>query len=142
MRWWKWFLSAPAIGWRYLRRFAITNDVSRIGTSSTSSGKTSESAAAVFITPWIDTQASRKPSASEPESPMNTRAGWKFQRRKPMQAPQIAAASVAEAIRSSDSARTTNVPDAIAQMPAARPSMPSAKLTMFATATMKTIVTG
>ena len=69
-------------------------------------------------------------------------AGWKFQGRKPRQAPQTAAASVAAANRSSDSARMQNVPAEIRHSPAASPSMPSAKLTMLATATMNTTVIG
>jgi hypothetical protein len=38
---------------------STTKEVSRIGTSSTTSGNTTERAAAVFITPAIDIVASR-----------------------------------------------------------------------------------
>ena len=68
--------SAPQGGRRYLSRFMITNEVSRIGTASTSSGATSVMAAAVLSTPSIDSVASRKPSARAPESPMKIFAGW------------------------------------------------------------------
>ena len=59
----------------YFRRLAITNDVSRMGTASTISGKISATVAAVFREPWIATVARTKPSRCEPESPMKIRAG-------------------------------------------------------------------
>jgi hypothetical protein len=73
---------------------------------------------------------------------MKIRAGWKFQPRKPRQAPATAADSTAVVPRSSETARIAKVPAAIAQSPAASPSRPSMKLTTLAIATMNSTVTG
>jgi hypothetical protein len=84
---------------------ATTNDVSRIGTASTSSGSSSTTVDAVFSSPCTDTAPSRKPSASAPESPMKIRAGKKLWRRKPMQAPATIAESIAGSTFPSESER-------------------------------------
>jgi hypothetical protein len=63
-------------------------------------------------------------------------------RRKPRQAPKTIAASTAAPIRPSDRSITQNVAPEIAQTPAASPSSPSRKLTMFITATIPTTVSG
>ena len=73
---------------------------------------------------------------------MKTRAGWKLWRRKPSDAPASEAESNAAPPRSSLSASTQNVIAVIAAMPAARPSMPSMKLTLFIRATIQITVTG
>ena len=125
-----------------MSRRAITNEVSSSGTNSTTSGKPTATAAAVFSTPITETDASTNPIVIEPASPMNTRAGWKLRRRKPMQAPASAATTSAGCTRPSESASTQNVPDEIAPMPAARPSMPSMKLRTFISPTIQTIVSG
>ena len=59
-----------------------------------------------------------------------------------MHAPATIAESTAASILPSESARVANVRPAIAQTPAARPSIPSRKLTMFITATIHTTVSG
>jgi hypothetical protein len=58
-----------------LSRRATTNDVSMIGTASTSSGKKSATVAAVFSSPCTESVASTNPSSIAPESPMKIRAG-------------------------------------------------------------------
>ena len=63
--------------------------------------------------------------------------------RKPIAAPAVSAARMAASRRSeNDSAMIANVAAAIVQTPAARPSAPSVKLTMFATATIPISVSG
>ena len=89
-----------------LSRRATTNDVSRIGTASTSSGRKRTTVDAVFSRPWTETAASRNPSTSAPESPMKIRAGKKLWRRKPMHAPATIAERIAGSIFSSESAST------------------------------------
>ena len=74
-RWYRCHGVGSVSGRPYFRRLAITNDVSRIGTASTSSGKTRATVAAVFSAPWMATVARMKPSRCEPESPMKIRAG-------------------------------------------------------------------
>ena len=97
---------------------------------------------AVFSRPATDTVASVKPSTSAPESPMKIRAGKKLCRRKPMHAPATIAERIAASAFPSESASTENVTPAIPHTPAASPSSPSRKLTMFITATIQTIVSG
>jgi hypothetical protein len=74
-RWYRCHGVGSVSGRPYLSRFAITKDVSRMGTASASSGKKSATVAAVFSAPWIATAARMKPSRCEPESPMKIRAG-------------------------------------------------------------------
>ncbi len=113
-----------------------------IGTASTSSGSSSTTVDAVFRRPWIDTAARMNPRQSAPESPMKIRAGKKLWRRKPRQAPATIAERIAGSGLPRDSARIAYVTPAIPHTPAASPSMPSRKLTMFITATMKSIESG
>ena len=68
---------------------------------------------------------------------MKIRAGKKLWRRKPRQAPRMIAESAAAVGLLSDSEIIAKVPPAIPQTPAARPSRPSRKLTMFITATIQ-----
>ena len=58
-----------------MRRWATTNDVSRIGTASTSSGKNRVTIEAVLSRPCNGIVARTKPSRRAPESPMKIRAG-------------------------------------------------------------------
>ena len=110
-----------------------------IGTARTSSGRSSTTVDAVFRSPWTDTAARRKPRTSAPESPMKIRAGKKLWRRKPMQAPATMAERIAGSVFPSESESTAKVTPAIPHTPAARPSIPSRKLTMFITATIQSI---
>src|SRR6476660_1521018 len=75
-------VEVPAVGLvdrlAVLEAFQDHNEVSRIGSASTISGNTSDTAAAVFRTPWIASAASRYPSISDPESPMKIVAGLKL----------------------------------------------------------------
>src|SRR3954471_8987478 len=79
---------------------------------------------------------------SDPESPMMIVAGWKLYRRKPIAAPATTAATAAVLAWPSEAARIANVMAAMAQKPAARPSIPWMKFTMLAMATIQMIVTG
>ena len=74
-RWCRCERSASNTGRPYLSRLATTNEVSRIGTASTSSGKSSVATAAVLSRPWTDSVPSVNPSSIAPESPMKIRAG-------------------------------------------------------------------
>ena len=139
---WRWDWSAPDTRCPCLSRRATTNDVSMIGTASTSSGRKRTTVDAVFNRPCTETAASRNPSASAPESPMKIRAGKKLWRRKPMHAPATIAERMAGSIFPSESASTAYVLPAMAHTPAASPSMPSRKLTMFMTATIQSTVSG
>ena len=141
-RWWRWKRSGEEIGRPYLSRFATTNEVSMIGTASTSSGRKRTTVDAVFRSPATETEASVKPSTSAPESPMKMRAGKKLWRRNPMHAPATTAERIAASILPSESASIAKVRPAIAQTPDASPSSPSRKLTMFITATIQTTVSG
>ena len=69
-------------------------------------------------------------------------AGWKLYRRKPMAAPATTAATAAVSAWPSEAERIAKVIAAIAQKPAARPSIPSMKFTMLAIATIQRMVTG
>ena len=62
---------------------------------------------------------------------MKTDAGWKLWTRKPSAAPAVIAASTPAASLSRSKAMIANAAAEIAQTPAARPSMPSEKLTTF-----------
>ena len=73
---------------------------------------------------------------------MNTRAGKKLWRRKPSVAPKTIAEKIAAFGFPSESAITENVTPAMPQTPAASPSSPSRKLTMFITATIQMTVKG
>ena len=130
-------MSGAVIGIRYLSRRATTKPVSRIGTARTSSGKKRATVAAVFSRPSTETAASEKPSSIAPESPMKIRAGKKLWRRKPRQAPRMIAENAAAVGLLSDSAIIAKVPPAIPHTPAASPSRPSRKLTMFIMATIQ-----
>ena len=86
-RWWRCERSAVEIDWWYFSRFSTTNDVSMIGTASTSNGRNRTTVDAVFNKPATEIDASVNPSTSAPESPMKIRAGKKLWRRKPTHAP-------------------------------------------------------
>ena len=79
---------------------------------------------------------------------MKIRAGWKFQGRKPTQIPPVIADSSPAAlafpakIPGCRTMYTKNAPEAIAIMPAARPSRPSTRLTAFRIATTQITVSG
>ena len=105
-RWWRWERSAAEIGRPYFSLFATTNDVSMIGTASTSSGRNSTTVEAVFRRPATEIEARVKPRTSAPESPMKMRAGKKLWRRKPMHAPATIAERTAASIFPSESAST------------------------------------
>ncbi len=141
-RWCRCVLSGAVIGIRYLSRRATTKPVSRIGTASTSSGKNRATVAAVFSSPSTETAASEKPSSIAPESPMKMRAGKKLWRRKPRVAPKTIAVKAAAVGLPSESSIAVKASAAIAQTPAASPSRPSRKLTMFITATIQSTVSG
>ena len=73
---------------------------------------------------------------------MKIRAGKKLWRRKPRHAPATIAERIAGSVFPSESARTAYVAAEIPHTPAASPSSPSRKLTMFITATIQSIVSG
>ena len=100
-----------------------------------SSGMTRVTAATLLSTPWTVTAASTNPSSIEPESPMKMDAGKKLCRRKPSVVPARMAARMPASGRPMEMAMTAKVPAAMVQTPAARPSMPSMKLTMLTSAT-------
>ena len=112
------------------------------GTASTTSGPTSAINALVFSVPSMITAPSSSPSRFEPQSPMNTDAGWKLKIRKPSAAPQVIAARVPAVRRSRSKAMIANAAAAIAHTPAASPSMPSLKFTMFISSTSANTVSG
>ena len=100
----RWSGASRSAGRCFSRR-ATTNDVSRIGTASTSSGSSSTTVDAVFSRPWIETAARMNPRQSAPESPMKIRAGKKLWRRKPRHAPATIAERIAGSVFPSESAR-------------------------------------
>jgi hypothetical protein len=73
---------------------------------------------------------------------MYTEAGGKLWIRKPSAAPAVSAAKTPAWLRSRSKAMTEKASALIAQTPAARPSMPSEKLTTFITPTSATTVIG
>ena len=127
---------------RYLMRLATTKPVSRNGTARTTSGPTSAIKAFVFSVPSMITAPSSSPSRLDPQSPMNTDAGWKLKIRKPSAAPQVIAARMPAVLRPRSKAMIENASAAIAHTPAARPSTPSEKLTTFISSTSANTVSG
>src|SRR3989442_15145810 len=87
----------------------------------------------VFVT--IAIPARTAPSALEPTSPMNTDAGCALNQANPAHAPATAAATAAISGRPSFTATAAYAPEAIATVPAARPSSPSVRLTALANPT-------
>ncbi len=71
------------------------------------------------------------PSASEPVSPINTFAGCALNTRNPKTAPTTATQKIAALNWSIVEANTANAPNAIAAVPARRPSRPSVRFTAF-----------
>ena len=59
-RWWRCERSAVEIGWRYFSRLSTTNEVSMIGTASTSSGRNRTTVDAVFSSPATETDGERE----------------------------------------------------------------------------------
>jgi hypothetical protein len=72
--------------------------------------------------------AARKPSVDAPVSPMNIRAGGKFQTRKPRAEAAIAPLTSANGAFPCAAPTIARVPKPMAAMPPANPSMPSMKL--------------
>src|SRR4051812_37194748 len=115
-----------------------------IGTASTVNGKNNATIAAVFRVPRTTTHASNNPRRFDPESPMKIEAGWKLWYRTPNAAPAVIADNTPALVHvaapsrhalSSDRATIDSVAAAIVHTPAANPSTPSVKLTMFITPT-------
>ena len=116
--------------------------MSRNGTASTTSGPTSAINAFVFSVPSTITAPSSSPSRFDPQSPMNTDAGWKLKIRKPSAAPQVIAARMPAVRRPRSKAMIANATAEIAHTPAASPSTPSQKFTMFISSTSANTVSG
>ena len=105
-------------------------------------GPTSAINAFVFSVPSTITAPSSSPSRFDPQSPMNTDAGWKLKSRKPSAAPATIAASMPAVVRPRSNAMIENATAEIAHTPAASPSTPSEKFTTFISTTSPSAVTG
>ncbi len=83
-----------------------------------------------------ETTANVAPIASEPESPMNTCAGWTLNHRKPSRAPMISAHRMARLVCPPSRAMIMYATKAKMSVPPARPSRPSVKFTPLLVATI------
>src|SRR5207245_8854220 len=99
-------------------------------TPSTNTSQTTRDRHSVLVTMAIPARTA--PSALEPTSPMKTEAGCVLNQANPAHAPATAAASAATSGRPSFTATAAYAPEAIATVPAARPSSPSVRLTALA----------
>jgi hypothetical protein len=140
MRWWKCSLSAAYMGRPYFRRLSTTNVVSRNGTASRIKGSTNDTTAYVLTAASTATTPIRRPSRFAPQSPMKLEAGGKLWIKKPRAAPAVIAASTPGSARSRSNAMIASVPAMITHTPAASPSTPSDRLTMFIITTRPTTV--
>ncbi len=117
--------------------------------SATNTAPTSTSSSCVPVA--VATAASRPPRASEPVSPMKMRAGGALCHRKPAQPPSVAAHTIARlsgsrsdvqpnapGLRNCQNATRTYAPNTSAEVPAARPSRPSVRLTALETPDSRT----
>ena len=84
-----------------------------------------------MATPAMEMTASAVPRKCEPESPMKMRAGAKLKRRKPPHTPARPAASCTTSVWCVPAAAKTRVTATMSTTPAASPSTPSRKLTVF-----------
>ena len=75
------------------RREMVTSVTSKTGRAITIKGTSHDTVGAWAKRSRMATQASKNPRNIEPESPIKTDAGFKFQNRKPRQAPTRIAAS-------------------------------------------------
>ena len=73
----------------------------------------------------------KRPSRFAPQSPMKLEAGGKLWIKKPSAAPAVIAASTPGSARPRSNAMIASVPAMITHTPAASPSTPSERLTMF-----------
>ncbi len=82
------------------------------------------------------------PSAKEPVSPMKMLAGYLLNTRNPKQAPASTINGTDPLVFPIDIANIADAIDAMAIIPAARPSIPSIRLTEFIDPTIPNITTG
>jgi hypothetical protein len=106
-----------------------------IGTASTTTAK-------IITSPIIAAAAYKPPNANEPTSPINIDAGSLFQTKNPKQTPPIAMKTIEVSNRPVRIENTAQATEAIPNIPDARPSIPSIKLTALIDPTTPTIVIG
>ena len=113
-----------------------------IGRASASTGAARANATATLATPRIEMMPSAMPRKCAPESPMKMRAGWKLKIRNPAQQPARAPLSCTTSGCLSCPAANMRITATMAMTPAANPSTPSRKLTVFCMLTSQKTLTG
>ena len=120
----------------------IAKVVSNIGIPSAKIGTTTAKVAADLIAASIEITDKAKPRNSEPVSPINIFAGLKLNGKKPIAPPASATRRIVDVISFDIYAIKERVMADIAEIPAASPSSPSIKLTVFVIPTIQNTVSG